>query len=97
LVNTSEYEGFPNTFVQALSHGVPVVSLNVDPDGIISSSACGFFAQGNLSTLISRLRTMLSTPDDYALLQQHAYTYAKRSHDITRIAEEYAHLFRSLV
>jgi len=45
LVNTSFVEGFPNTFLQAWSRGIPVFSF-VDPDNIISSNNLGARVSG---------------------------------------------------
>ncbi len=57
LVNTSEVEGFPNTYVQAWSHGSPVVTF-IDPDSLISRHGLGA-AVRDLDQLCASVRELL--------------------------------------
>ena len=55
--SSSAFEGFPNVFLQAGAHGVPVLSLEADPDGVLRRGA-GHVAGGDLdrlAVLVSRV------------------------------------------
>lgn len=51
LVNTSLFEGFPNTLLEAGRHRVPVLSLDVDPDDVISRNRAGEVVHGRMGDL----------------------------------------------
>lgn len=58
LINTSLYEGFPNTFIQAWMRKVPVISLNVDPDDIIKDNKIGFHSN-TFEQLVTDTKTLI--------------------------------------
>jgi glycosyltransferase involved in cell wall biosynthesis len=61
LLSTSDEEGFPNTFTQAWSSGTPVISLNLDPDGIIERERLGVVS-GNIERAVADITHLLKSP-----------------------------------
>jgi glycosyltransferase involved in cell wall biosynthesis len=85
LISTSPMEGFPNIFIEAWACGIPVLSLYVDPGGVIKSEGLGVAANGNIKNLISAMDIF----DCSHGFSEKAKSYVKKNHELNseRISE----------
>jgi glycosyltransferase involved in cell wall biosynthesis len=80
-VNTSAFEGFANTFIQAWMRDVAVVSLHVNPDGVLDHESVGIHA-GSEDQLTLAVRSLIDEPALRADYAARGRRYATQSHSM---------------
>ena len=94
LISTSPMEGFPNIFIEAWGCGVPVLSLYVDPGGVIKREKLGFVAEGNIDRMIAEM-AYFNKSDDFS---HNAQSYVHTHHALTDVRmAEIKDIFNSLL
>lgn len=86
LVNTSRSEGFPNTMLEAWSVGVPVVSLLVDPGGVIEREQLGFVSRTE-TQLRHDVSSLTRTESLNQRLGGNGLAYVRRRHSLSTVCE----------
>jgi glycosyltransferase involved in cell wall biosynthesis len=84
LINTSDYEGFSNTFVQAWLREVVVLSLNSNPDEILTNQNIGYVT-GDIETTVNILERFL---DNREVMNDKAFRsreYALKNHTLRSV------------
>ena len=96
LVNTSDSEGFPNTFIQAAKYATAILSLNVDPDNFLQKYNCGVCCQSRKDNMDEQLSEMLDK-DRSKEMGLRGREYVKDHHDVDKVMDQYKPIFRELV
>ncbi|MDD4354170.1 MAG: glycosyltransferase [Candidatus Nanoarchaeia archaeon] len=84
FINTSEYEGFPQTFIQATMNSTPILSLNINPDDFIIKYNCGFYCNNDFNLMIENMHNLIKNENLLRKISKNAHTYAKNNHDIKK-------------
>ncbi|MBF8964681.1 glycosyltransferase family 4 protein [Pontibacter sp. FD36] len=86
LLNTSHYEGFSNTFLEAMVIGTPILtSVNVNPDSIISDFNLGIVYE-NANDLLAKLSVV--SPEGYKQMSDNVLEYVAAKHDYRPLTKE---------
>lgn len=94
FINTSDFEGFPNTFLQSWARGIPTVSF-FDCQAKEAGTPIGFICKSidEMADTVSRL----ATDDGYWEKEGHrARSYFEAHHSIRQVANRYVQMFEQL-
>lgn len=84
FVNTSEWEGWPNSFIQSGLGSAALLSLDVNPDHLFETYRLGAFADGSFDRLVAGARTLLADPPALARMQAESARFVAEMHDNAR-------------
>lgn len=95
LVNTSDVEGFPNSYLQAWIRGVPVVTL-IDPDGVIEREGLGV-AVTSPSAIRGAVKNLLTDPDELSAASDRCRSYMAREYGEHKVLAAYLEAFEEVM
>lgn len=84
FVNTSEEEGFPNTFIEAGMGYTPILSYKVDPDMFIQDYKCGHSSNGNFQDLKQNMTDLLENKEKISEMGENCRSYVEKNHDLKK-------------
>lgn len=92
FVNTSDQEGFPNSFLQAWARQVPVLSF-FDPDGLIVQHSLGA-VPSRLDEMALNVQNLLHDDDARRSVGSQAQAFALANYSPAGVAKQYDALLR---
>jgi len=87
FVNTSDVEGFPNTFLQAWIRGIPVATM-FDPDAIVRREALGS-THDSVADLAAGVTRLLESEEAYAAARTAALRHMRTNFDERSVLDPY--------
>src|SRR5260221_3633590 len=91
FVNTSDVEGFPNSYLQAWIRGVPVVTL-IDPDSVIEREGLGIAAKSP-DQIPDAIRHLLRDPNAWNAASDRCRTFMEQEHGEEKVLATYLDTF----
>jgi len=94
FMNTSDIEGFPNSYLQAWSRGTPVVAF-FDPDGLIAREGLGV-AVRDMEEMRQAVKALTTNRERWLATSARCVAFMRREFNEDRILAPYLDTFRRL-
>jgi glycosyltransferase involved in cell wall biosynthesis len=94
FMNTSDIEGFPNSYLQAWSRGTPVIAF-FDPDGLIAREGLGV-AVRDVEEMRHAVRELTTNRERWLAASARCVAFMRREFNEDRILAPYVDTFRRL-
>ena len=94
VVNTADFEGMPNIFLEGWSRGVPALALTHDPDGVIERHRLGSFANGSSENLVELARSLWEERSDQAGVAARCRQYILEYHSPETVSAQWVEALR---
>lgn len=95
-VNTSDFEGFSMALMQSGLGETPILTLNTNPDQIITEHNLGYCADGNIERMTEQLRSLLTDKNGWNRKSENIAQYIREHHDIDKIIPQWKTLFAEI-
>ena len=95
IINTSPAEGFPNTFLQAWSRGIPSVSFF--DAGVRSAGSEVGWAVPDLETMVDAVLRLKTDERLWRARGESAAQHVRRHHSLALVVDSYEGLFDSML
>ncbi len=96
LVNTSDYEGFPNVFLEAWRYATPVVSLYHTIDGVLTTESIGIHA-GSMDNLVISVNRLSTDQELREKLGSRAREYMADNYSFNQLLNQYEKVIQNQI
>jgi glycosyltransferase involved in cell wall biosynthesis len=97
VVNTSDFEGFPNALLEGWARGALGLSLSIDPDHVLTRHGIGTVADGSPPALAAAARRMWRDRDRSEHERELAVRYVEDHHAPDKVARKWLGLVSKLL